>query len=126
MTAGFARIANPRTATVLAGAITLLLGLLIGAAAVAGKLSPGNLRTVAGVLVIVVVSAAVGVVVSRRQPGNPIGWLLLGTSAWLVLVPAAGVYAAYAYRHGHHGIPLVAPAAVVLTEQFPMVLIPFP
>jgi hypothetical protein len=126
MTAGLARIATPRLATVLAGAITLLLGLLIAAAAVAGKLTLDHLRMAAGILIIVMVSAAVGVVVSRHQPGNPIGWLLLGTSAWLIVLPAASVYAAYAYGHGHHGIPLVAPAAVVLAEQFPVVLIPFP
>ena len=120
------RLATPRTATVAAWVIAALLGLTFAAGATSGNLTLAGLRTVAGMLVIVLVTAVVGTVVARHQPGNPIGWLLLGVSAWLLLVLASGAYAASAYRHGHHGLAVIAPAAVVLAEQFQMVLIPFP
>ena len=52
------------------------------------------------------VSAAVGVVVVRRQPRNPIGWLLVG---WAALVPVVGValfYSVLDYRIHHGALPL--------------------
>jgi hypothetical protein len=59
-----------------------------------------------GGAVAALVSAAVGVVVARRQPGNPIGWLLLG---WAVLIPVVGVASFYSvldYRIHHGALPL--------------------
>jgi hypothetical protein len=58
----------------------------------------------------------VGVVVARRQPRNPIGWILLIFILLLVLSTDAGDYAVLYYRFGHHGLPF-APAAVVLLPR---------
>jgi hypothetical protein len=65
-------------------------------------------------LVIGVPCAGVGVVVARRQPRNPIGWLFLVIAACLILGTDGSDYALLAYRPGRH-FPL-GPAALVLGE----------
>jgi hypothetical protein len=56
-------------------------------------------------LIIGVPSAGVGVVVARRQPGNPLGWLFLAIAGCLILSSVGGDYAFLVYRLGHH-LPL--------------------
>ena len=80
---------------------------------------------------VIVIYAAVGVVVARRQPRNPIGWILLVFILLLVASTDFGDYAVLAYRPGHH-LPL-APVAVVLQPLwvpaillFPLVILLFP
>jgi hypothetical protein len=51
--------------------------------------------------------AAVGWLVTRRQAGNPIGWLFLVTGVFMFLGTAGGDYGYYVYRLGHH-LPLGA------------------
>jgi hypothetical protein len=46
--------------------------------------------------------AAVGVVVARRQQGNPLGWLFLVVGICLFLSTDGGDYAALDYLRGHH------------------------
>jgi hypothetical protein len=72
-----------------------------------------------------VIYAAVGFVVARRQPGNPIGWILITFIALFLLSGVAGGYAALYYRFGHHGLPL-APVAVVLSTLWAPALLLFP
>jgi hypothetical protein len=60
---------------------------------VAGTVTLDKLWSVAGVITIIVVTAAVGLVVASHQPRNPIGWLLACESAFMLLVIAAGAYA---------------------------------
>jgi hypothetical protein len=95
---------------VLAGyAACLLLLFLTGDHAQAGYGAGG---TVAGL-----VCLAVGVLVARRQPGNPIGWLLLG---WAFLIPASGLVTLYAvadYRVHHGTLPLGAAALLLEPAQ---------
>jgi di/tricarboxylate transporter len=45
--------------------------------------------------------AGVGLVVARRLPRNPIGWLLLAGAAGPLLSAAAGPYVGLVYRLGH-------------------------
>src|SRR5579863_2565773 len=57
------------------------------------------------------VCLGVGLLVARRQPGSPIGWLLLG---WACLIPLTGLAVLYAvldYRV-HHGTLPLGPVAV--------------
>ena len=83
-------------------------------------------------LLTVVPMAAVGFIVARRQPGNPIGWLLLGIPVGVLLSLAAGPYAWLVYRMGYR-LPF-GPAAVLaenaswvaLTIALPPVLVLFP
>jgi len=51
-------------------------------------------------LMIALPSAAIGVLVARRQPRNPIGWLLLGIAAAILLSTGAGLYSLLVYRLG--------------------------
>ena len=70
--------------------------------------------------------------VARRQPGNPIGWILIIFIVIFLLSDVVGAYAALYYRFGHHGLPL-APVALVLQPLwapalmlFPVVILLFP
>jgi hypothetical protein len=49
--------------------------------------------------------AAVGVLVARRQPRNPIGWILLGILFAIAGSGDVGQYAVLHYRFGYHGLP---------------------
>jgi hypothetical protein len=53
-------------------------------------------------LVIGVPSAVSGVLAARRQPGNPVGWLLLAMAVCLMLGADGGDYTVLVYRLGHH------------------------
>ena len=74
-----------------------------------------------------------GVVVARRQPGNPIGWILLGLGVFVCFYTDAGRYAVFDY-HVHHGSLPFGPAAAVVatalwTAEFlvlPLVILLFP
>jgi hypothetical protein len=126
MRAGWFRLASPLTASVLAGLVVALVGLLFLLAGLTGQLALSSFYAGSGVLVMVLVIAAVGLVVARSQPGNAIGWLLLGTSLWLLLTVDAGSYATFVYRQGHQGLPLAGPVALVLSQLFSSALITFP
>jgi hypothetical protein len=80
----------------------------------------------------VLASAAVGVVVARHQPRNPVGWLLIFFTLLLMLSLDGGYYAVYCHRLGHPGM-LFAPVAVLLVplwglavELFTLVILLFP
>ena len=116
------RLASPVTATVLAvQSLMLLVGALV-LSALTGQLS---VLSSGPIVPVVVVYAAVGFVVARRQPGNPIGWILITWIVVFLLSGVAGGYAALYYRFGHHGLPL-APVAVVLGPLWAPALLLFP
>ena len=116
------RLASPVTATVLAVLSLMLLAGELVLSALTGQLSVLD----SGPMVpVVVVYAAVGFVVARRQPGNPIGWILITWIVVFLLSGVAGGYAALYYRFGHHGLPL-APVAVVLGPLWAPALLLFP
>jgi hypothetical protein len=51
------------------------------------------------------VFAALGLVIARRQPRNPIGWLLVGCGILSLLLAAAELYAVLDYRLHHGALP---------------------
>jgi hypothetical protein len=123
------RLASPATATVL-GVSVLVLAL--ATLTLTGFDHQLTIRVTLSGVAIVLMYAGVGLVVARRQPRNPIGWLLLIFTVLYVLGAGASYYAVLRYRLGHRGLPL-APAAVVLdTLQapslalFPPVILLFP
>jgi hypothetical protein len=116
------RLASPVTATVLAVLVLMLLAGALVLSALTGQLS---VLGSGPIVPIAVVYAAVGFVVARRQPGNPIGWILITWIAVFVLSGVAGGYAALYYRFGHHGLPL-ASVAVLLTPLWAPALLLFP
>jgi two-component system NarL family sensor kinase len=120
---------SPRTATALG---VLVLVLTIATLTLKGF---DHQLTTSGTwsgIAIVVMYAGVGVVVARRQPRNPIGWLLLAFIALYVLGAGAVEYAVLAYGLGHRGLPLAGAAVVLDTLQapslalFPPVILLFP
>jgi hypothetical protein len=122
VTGGRSRLASPATATVL-GILTLVL--LAAALILSGLTSELSVLGSGPIIPIVVIYAGVGVVVARRQPRNPIGWILIGFILIFLLSAAAGSYAALYYQFGHHGLPL-AQVAVLLQPSWVPALLLFP
>jgi hypothetical protein len=116
------RLASPGTATVLAVLVLMLLAAALVLSALIGQLS---VLGSGPIVPVAVVYAAVGFVVARRQPGNPIGWILITFIVVFLLSGVAGGYAALYYRFGHHGLPL-APVVVLLTPLWAPALLLFP
>jgi hypothetical protein len=74
-----------------------------------------------------------GMLVARRQPRNPEGWLLLGLAAGLMVTVDSGLYAVLDYRVHHGQLPLGEIAvflrgtiATPLILVFPLVILLFP
>jgi hypothetical protein len=89
----------------------------------------GARGTGAGVALIVLPYAIVGLIIARRQPSNPIGPVLLFLPFTFVVSDDAGAYAVLRYRLGHHGLPLGLVAAFIATPgawMWLVVLLPLP
>jgi hypothetical protein len=99
--AGRSRLASPATwAIVLGGLAALSLAAMIPLTFLSGQVFDGALPLVIGVP-----CAGVGILVARRQPRNPIGWLFLVTGTCLFLSTDGTDYTLLIYRFGHH-LPL--------------------
>ena len=115
-----------------ANALAVLVVLLAAAAIPLDVLARQNVLANAALLAISLPMGTVGLIVARRQPGNPIGWLLLVIPAGVLLGLDAGPYAWLVYRMGYR-LPF-GPAAVllgntfwtVLTIALPLVFLLFP
>jgi hypothetical protein len=76
------------------GVLAVLLGIPgAGAMAVLDGTGPGDLVVGAGFGLLGVASAATGVLVASRVPGNAVGWIILGLGLGVGLLMAAGTYA---------------------------------
>jgi hypothetical protein len=84
----------------LAGLAGLSLAAMIPLSFLSGQIFNGAIPLVIGLP-----SAGVGILVARRQPRNPIGWLFLVIAACLFLSTDGSDYAFLGYRLGHH-LPL--------------------
>jgi hypothetical protein len=123
------RLLSPLTATVLG---VLALVLLAAAVALSSLVHQLSILGAGPVVFVAVIYVGVGVVVARRQPRNPIGWILLAFIVLFIFSSAVGFYAVLYYRLGYHGLTL-APVAVVLQPLwvpalllFPLVILLFP
>ena len=88
--------------------------------------------SIATYLVFGLAFAAVGLVVARREPGNPVGWLLLGASLTTTLGSVCPAYAYLDYSIHHGRLPL-GPVAVLLGQAWiytfmllPLIILLFP
>jgi hypothetical protein len=121
------RLASPATATAIAATILVLTAALIPLSLLARQDALANLSQDAPFLPL----GAVGWLVARRQPGNPIGWLLLATTAGTVLSSVSSPYTWLVYRLGHH-LPfgpvalLVSMSYLTLYVTLPPVILLFP
>jgi hypothetical protein len=107
------RLASPAAAAV-------LLVLLAAAVVPLDVLAHQNVLENAAQLGVGVPIGVVGFIVARRQPGNPIGWLLLVVVAGIVLSLDADPYGWLVYRLGYQ-LPF-GPLAVVLEMSYLPVL----
>jgi hypothetical protein len=121
------RVASPATATVLSCLVLVLAVAYVPLAGLVHQLAVGDVAEPA----VIVIFAAVGLVVARRQPGNPVGWILLIFSLLFMFSADAGYYAVLSYHLGRR-LPLAA-AAVLLeplwvpaVALFPLVILLFP
>jgi two-component system, NarL family, sensor kinase len=123
------RLASPVTATVLG---VLVVALAAASVVLAAFIRQLTILSVGPAAPVIAIYAVVGVVVARRRPRNPIGWILLIFILLLVLSTDAGDYAVLYYRFGHHGLPFAAAAVVLLPlwvpaiMLFPLIILLFP
>ena len=120
--------AAPKTAALVLGVVLVLLTAALIPLSVPARQSP---LVNGGEAFGAVLFAPVGVLLARRQPGNPIGWLLGGIALCLLLSVDSGFYAVMNYRAGYH-LPL-APVALFLYQLwgpglslFALVILLFP
>jgi hypothetical protein len=106
---GTARTGTRRSRMALPAATALVAcAVLLGAASVPlyAMTHQNWLVNGGGNIAVALIFDAVGFAVVRRQPRNPIGWLLLAATIGAQLLPSdAASYAMLAYRLGHH-LPL--------------------
>ena len=118
------RLASPATATVLGALVFVLTAITVPLAGLTVLNVGSDLLNL--------VFAGVGVLVARRQPRNPIGWILLIFIFVALLGDGAGAYAVLVYTHGHQGLPLgpvavlLAPLGYLAIPVFPLVILLFP
>jgi hypothetical protein len=118
---------TPRMITVtLAALIVALLAFMGVSGGLIGGPTLGKLWAAAGLLTIILVTAAVGLVVAGHQPRNPIGWLLAGEAVFMLLSVAAGAYADLVYQRGYRDLAFAGPPALVLSQLFSYSLAGFP
>jgi len=122
-------VLSPMTASVLGAVVLALAGASIPLAGLVHQLT---FPVEGAVAVPALACAAVGMIVGRHQPGNPLGWLLLFFALLLMLSVDGGYYAVFCYRLGHQGLWL-APVAVLLvplwapaSALFSLVILLFP
>jgi hypothetical protein len=107
------RRASPAAALVL-GFLVLLLAVALIPLSIMAHQNP--LENTGIGLGIAVPFAAVGMVVARRRPRNPMGWLMLAPSVLFLVGTDAGVYDVIDYRLGGH-LP-GGPVAVMLYQAW--------
>jgi hypothetical protein len=104
------RLGSPRFWSTTFGA----LAVLSFAAAIPLSVLSNQVANLVIAAVIGLPSAGIGVLVTRRQPGNPLGWLFLVSAVCQFIGTDGGGYALLAYHLGHH-LPL-AWVAVALDQ----------
>jgi hypothetical protein len=108
---------SPATAAALGSLALVLLGVTAALSAFAHQ---ATLLTIATGIPIPLVYAAVGVVVARHQPRNPVGWILILFVVLFMVWVDAGYYVVLRYRLGHNGLPLGPAAVVQLPPRWPL------
>jgi hypothetical protein len=104
---------TPHTAAVLG---TLAVVLVAAYVVTAGLVRQLTVLNVGPTFALILIYADVGVVIARRQPRNPIGWILLAFVLLFMLASNGGYYAVYDYSLGHNRLPFAA--AAVLVQPF--------
>ena len=129
VTAHDGRVASPMAVLLAA------LGLVLAAAWVLLTSLTGDLQASrdGAAFVFALACGLLGMLVVRRQPRNPEGWLLLGPAVWVMVVLDSGLYAVFDYRIHHGHLPLGYTAVLLrgtigdpLVFVFALVILLFP
>ena len=115
-----------RGIVLLAAVMVALLACIVVSSAMGGSQTQGQVWPALSLLTIVLVTAVVGLVVAGHQPRNPIGWLLAGEAAFMLLSVAGGGFASLVYMRGDRDLAFVGPLGLVLNELFSYLLVGFP
>jgi hypothetical protein len=114
------------------GALVAVVLLLAAAVIPLSLLARQNVLGNAASLTIGLPMCAVAFLVARRQPANPIGWLLLVVPVGVLASIDAAPYSVLVYRDGHH-LPFGSAALLLESSYFmvlfvalPLVLLLFP
>jgi hypothetical protein len=111
------RPSSPAVAWLLGGLTLALLIVLVVLTVASRDLEPSADGATA---VIALSFGAVGVLVARRQPRNPIGWLLLSTAIASLLATDSELYTVLCYRVHHGSLPLGPAAALWANALWPL------
>jgi len=96
------RLASPAAAFAVTCLVLVLLAASWPLSAMAHQLNVSN----DGPDILILAGAAVGVIVAWRQPGNPMGWILLAVMGCIALENDASFYSVADYRLHHGALPL--------------------
>ena len=114
---GRLRIATPAIATVLGAVVVALLVVFTVLTILSSDLRVSADGTTA---VLALAFAGVGLVVARHQPGNPIGWIMLGCAVATALAPDARLYLVLDHRLGHSSLPFGTVAVFWVATLWPL------
>jgi signal transduction histidine kinase len=113
----FRRLASPTTATIV-GALVLLMVLAYPPLYYLVRGVHPDLFGFPGAIPLDAMAfAAAGVVVARRYPRNPVGWIFCGTALSLMITTDGELYSLLDYRVGNGSLPL-GPVAAWLGSTF--------
>jgi hypothetical protein len=96
------RLVSPAATFALGGVVLVLLVASWPLSAMAHQLNVSN----DGPDILILAGAAVGVIVAWRQPGNPMGWVLLAVMGCVAVENDASFYSVADYRLHHGALPL--------------------
>jgi len=120
------RLTGRITVVTVVAVIVALLAFISASSVLTGTFAAVKVWSAAGLITIIVVTGAVGLVVAGHQPGNPIGWLLAGESVFMLVSIAGGAWAQLVYKSGYHALAFAALPALVLDQLFSVLLTGFP
>jgi hypothetical protein len=128
------RLASPGVAVALAG-LSLVALVAVFALEILGdqiSWSSSDIANSVSFVTFVLAFTAVGVVVARREPRNPMGWLLIGVALAIEMLNVGTNYAYLDYTV-HHGTLPLGEAAALLTASYqvliglvPLIILLFP
>jgi hypothetical protein len=128
------RLASPGVAVALAGLSLVALVAVFALEILSDQISwsSSDIANSVSFVTFVLAFTAVGVVVARREPRNPMGWLLIGVALAIEMLNVGTNYAYLDYTVHHGTLPLGEVAALltasyqVLIMLVPLIILLFP